>query len=233
MTFEGETRMVTVSEGTSILEAAEKVSAPRGLAEGKHGLLPPPPPPFKKHPCTHTPAPRPHTQEWDVPFSCRNGICTTCSARVLAGAESKKVRRRREGPTEPAHTTGRCAPRNNTESHSCSPRSFPPPLFSLLGLAGGDSRPVGGPVQARVHFDLPDPSRGPGLGVVAGAIRHGVRDAIRAVREAGSCGRVGTKAAWWPARHARRSLCSFPHCLFSLPHTGHHGTKGHEHLWLV
>lgn len=54
MTFNGETKVVKVSEDTSILEAAEK--------------------------------------EWDVPFSCRNGICTTCAARVTAGAGSLKVR---------------------------------------------------------------------------------------------------------------------------------------------
>ncbi len=53
MTFNGETRMVTVPEDSSILEAAEK--------------------------------------EWDVPFSCRNGICTTCAAKVTAGAGSLKV----------------------------------------------------------------------------------------------------------------------------------------------
>lgn len=55
MTFNGETKVLTVSEDTPILEAAEK--------------------------------------QWpDVPNSCRNGICTTCAARVTAGAESLKVR---------------------------------------------------------------------------------------------------------------------------------------------
>lgn len=53
MTFNGETKVITVSEDTPILEAAEK--------------------------------------EWDVPSSCRNGICTTCAARVTAGADSLKV----------------------------------------------------------------------------------------------------------------------------------------------
>ncbi|EWM28287.1 ferredoxin (2fe-2s) [Nannochloropsis gaditana] len=52
MTYKGETKVLTVSEDTCILEAAEK--------------------------------------EWDVPCSCRNGICTTCAGRVIANPDSKK-----------------------------------------------------------------------------------------------------------------------------------------------
>ncbi|CAM9757992.1 unnamed protein product [Chrysoparadoxa australica] len=54
LTLDGETKTLSIPEGTSVLEAAEMAFD-------------------------------------DPPFSCRNGVCTTCSGKVLAGEESIKM----------------------------------------------------------------------------------------------------------------------------------------------
>ncbi|GAB5030965.1 ferredoxin [Nannochloropsis oceanica] len=40
--------------------------------------------------CEDTPILEAALKEWDVPCSCRNGICTTCAGRIIAMPGSKK-----------------------------------------------------------------------------------------------------------------------------------------------
>ena len=151
-------------------------------------------------------------KEWDVPCSCRNGICTTCAGRIIAMPGSKKVSTRlyclvpgqtfstslqRFRYSKLRHVVARGGPMWRVVAirscHRCflltthSPWPFPlsPRLTRLHPITGGHPRAFCRAVQEWLRAHLPDAPHRAGLGGGAGHVRHRLRVAVRPVREEG------------------------------------------------
>ncbi len=112
VTLNGETKTLQIAEGTSLLDAAEQVRAPCDT----RALNPHPGRGLDPIIVSH-PSHGPNKQAFDdVPSLCRNGVCTTCAAKVTAGGHGSYL----VGTCCAAHTRPDNADRSIVDD-SCDP----------------------------------------------------------------------------------------------------------------